>query len=444
MFVGAGKDRDAAVLLDPHGHFRANKIEALGTHMAAQQTKPGDAHLGFRRARYDRAVGVAHDDVADAHGRAAILGAFDLRAADFHAAAVAEILFDGGSKPRRHDIELDGPAGQPPPQAEAGDRHNGGDRTGSNGRTAENVAIAGKKPANARKPTANMRMAGSVDGTVADRATKRDDGSPPRKPCALPFLVRHAPRASPRPWCLGTARFRADIQPRYEEPIALEPQRKQHQQVIHSAALIRIRFGALTLVALRRSNQPAIPFSARGGLPQFTHTRRRARMPLRKRRKEGIMPSELRPGAKAPAFTLPRDGGGTISLADFAGRKLVLYFYPRADTPGCTKEAIDFNRLKAAFGKAGTDILGVSADPVAAQDKFKAKYKLGISLASDEAHRMLEAYGVWQEKSMYGRKFMGVVRATFLIGPDQRIAQVWPKVSVAGHAEEVLAAAKAL
>ncbi len=134
----------------------------------------------------------------------------------------------------------------------------------------------------------------------------------------------------------------------------------------------------------------------------------------------------------------------TISLADFAGRKLVLYFYPRADTPGCTKEAIDFNRLKAAFGKAGTGILGVSADPVPAQDKFKAKHKLGISLASDEAHRMLEAYGVWQEKSMYGRKFMGVVRATFLIGPDQRIAQVWPKVSVAGHAEEVLVAAKAL
>ena len=156
------------------------------------------------------------------------------------------------------------------------------------------------------------------------------------------------------------------------------------------------------------------------------------------------MPSELQPGAKAPAFTLPRDGGGMISLADFAGRKLVLYFYPRADTPGCTKEAIDFNRLKAAFGKAGTGILGVSADPVPAQDKFKAKHNLCISLASDEAHRMLEAYGVWQEKSMYGRKFMGVVRATFLIGPDQRIAQVWPKVSVAGHAEEVLAAAKAL
>jgi thioredoxin-dependent peroxiredoxin len=156
------------------------------------------------------------------------------------------------------------------------------------------------------------------------------------------------------------------------------------------------------------------------------------------------MPSEIRPGAKAPSFALPRDGGGTISLADFAGRKLVLYFYPRADTPGCTKEAIDFSRLKTAFAKAGTEILGVSADPVPAQDKFKAKHKLGFALASDETHKMLEAYGVWQEKSMYGRKFLGVVRATFLIGPDQRIVQVWPKVSVAGHAEAVLAAAKAL
>jgi len=156
------------------------------------------------------------------------------------------------------------------------------------------------------------------------------------------------------------------------------------------------------------------------------------------------MSGELQPGAKAPAFTLPRDGGGTVSLADFAGRALVLYFYPKADTSGCTKEAIDFSRLKSAFAKAGADILGVSADPVPAQDKFKAKHKLAIALGSDEAHRMLEAYGVWQQKSMYGRKFMGIVRATFLIGPEQRIARVWPKVSVTGHAEEVLTALKAL
>jgi len=156
------------------------------------------------------------------------------------------------------------------------------------------------------------------------------------------------------------------------------------------------------------------------------------------------MSTELQPGAKAPSFTLPRDGGGTVSLADFARRQLVLYFYPKADTSGCTKEAIDFTRLKGAFAKAGADILGVSADPVPAQDKFKAKHKLSIALASDETHRMLEAYGVWQEKSMYGRKYMGVVRATFLIGPDQRIARVWPKVSVTGHSDDVLAAVKAL
>jgi peroxiredoxin Q/BCP len=156
------------------------------------------------------------------------------------------------------------------------------------------------------------------------------------------------------------------------------------------------------------------------------------------------MPRELGHGTKAPSFTLPRDGGGTISLADFAGRKLVLYFYPRADTSGCTKEAIEFSRLKGAFSKAGAEILGVSADPVPAQDKFKAKHKLPIALASDEKHRMLEAYGVWQEKSMYGRKFMGIVRTTFLVGPDQHIVRVWPKVSVTGHAEEVLAAAQSL
>jgi len=152
----------------------------------------------------------------------------------------------------------------------------------------------------------------------------------------------------------------------------------------------------------------------------------------------------LAAGARAPAFTLPRDGGGTVSLADFRGRKLVLYFYPKADTPGCTREAIAFSALAAAFAKADAALLGVSADPVKAQDAFKAKHDLAIDLASDEAHRMLENYGVWGPKSMYGRTFMGITRATFLIAPDGRIAKVWPKVKVDGHAEEVLAAAKAL
>jgi thioredoxin-dependent peroxiredoxin len=149
-------------------------------------------------------------------------------------------------------------------------------------------------------------------------------------------------------------------------------------------------------------------------------------------------------GQKAPNFTLSRDGGGSASLADFAGRKLVLYFYPKADTSGCTKEAIDYSRLKGQFSRAGADILGVSADPVKALDAFKRKHKLTIALASDETHKMLEAYGVWQEKMMYGRKFLGIVRSTFLIGPDRHIAQVWPRVSVEGHAAAVLAAVKAL
>lgn len=149
-------------------------------------------------------------------------------------------------------------------------------------------------------------------------------------------------------------------------------------------------------------------------------------------------------GSPAPQFRLPRDGGGEVSLADFAGRKLVLYFYPKADTSGCTREAQDFSTLTAEFAAAGADILGVSADPVKKLDAFKAKHHLAIPLASDETHHMLEAYGVWGEKSMYGRTYMGIARSTFLIGPDGRIARIWPKVKVDGHAAEVLAAAKAL
>jgi len=149
-------------------------------------------------------------------------------------------------------------------------------------------------------------------------------------------------------------------------------------------------------------------------------------------------------GEKAPAFTLPRDGGDSVSLSDFKGRKLVLYFYPKADTPGCTKEAIAFNGLKRSFAKADTEIVGVSADPVKAQDKFRDKYSLRLALASDESKKMLTAYGVWGEKSMYGRKFMGVRRTTFLIGRDGRVAQIWENVKVPGHAEAVLAAAEAL
>jgi peroxiredoxin Q/BCP len=152
----------------------------------------------------------------------------------------------------------------------------------------------------------------------------------------------------------------------------------------------------------------------------------------------------LKEGSKAPTFKLARDGGGTVSLADFKGRKLVLYFYPRADTPGCTRESIEFSKLRASFAKSGTDVIGISADPVKAQEAFKKKHKLSVDLLSDEHHEMLKAYGVWGKKSMYGKTFMGIVRTTVLVGPDGKVARVWPKVRVDGHAEEVLAAAQAL
>ena len=152
----------------------------------------------------------------------------------------------------------------------------------------------------------------------------------------------------------------------------------------------------------------------------------------------------LAAGSKAPDFRLPRDGGGTVSLGDFKGRKLILYFYPKADTPGCTKEAIAFSALKNAFTRAETEIVGISADPVARQDKFRDKHSLTVALASDETQQMLAAYGVWGEKSMYGRKFMGIRRTTYLIGRDGRIERVWENVKVPGHAEDVLAAAKSV
>ncbi|WOJ88850.1 thioredoxin-dependent thiol peroxidase [Methylocapsa polymorpha] len=156
------------------------------------------------------------------------------------------------------------------------------------------------------------------------------------------------------------------------------------------------------------------------------------------------MGKKLALGDKAPDFALPDDAGGKVSLASFAGKKLVLYFYPKDDTSGCTKEAIDFNGLKAEFEKAGAAILGASPDSAASHAKFKAKHNLDLSLASDESKAMVEAYGVWVEKSMYGRKYFGVERTTFLIGPDGKIAKIWSKVKVPGHAAAVLAEVKAL
>jgi len=146
----------------------------------------------------------------------------------------------------------------------------------------------------------------------------------------------------------------------------------------------------------------------------------------------------------APAISLPRDGGEIVNLSDFSGKKVVLYFYPKDDTPGCTKEAIGFTDMIDDFAAADTVILGVSKDSVKKHDKFVAKHELKIALLSDEDGDVCERYGTWVEKSMYGKTYMGIERATYLIGADGKIAQVWRKVRVPGHVEEVLKAARAL
>lgn len=154
--------------------------------------------------------------------------------------------------------------------------------------------------------------------------------------------------------------------------------------------------------------------------------------------------SELSPGATAPDFSLPRDGGGTVSLAEYSGRPVVLYFYPKDDTSGCTSEAIAFTGLADAFEKAGAVVIGLSPDSAASHDRFVAKHGLNVILAADEDKHVLEKYGVWKEKSMYGRKYMGVERTTVLVAPDGKIARIWPKVKVTGHADEVLEAVRGL
>ncbi len=149
---------------------------------------------------------------------------------------------------------------------------------------------------------------------------------------------------------------------------------------------------------------------------------------------------KLREGDKAPAFSASTNNGGKVSLADFNGRNVILYFYPKDDTPGCTKEACAFRDHFAGFKKKGAVVLGVSTDPVKAHDKFVEKFKLPFTLLADEDRKIVGAYGVWGEKSFMGRKYMGTHRVTFLIGPDGRIKKIWPKVKPEEHAEQVLAA----
>jgi peroxiredoxin Q/BCP len=152
----------------------------------------------------------------------------------------------------------------------------------------------------------------------------------------------------------------------------------------------------------------------------------------------------LQPGDQAPDFTLPTDGGGDLTLSALKGRPVVVYFYPRDDTSGCTREAQDFTTLAPDFAAAGATVVGISRDTVKSHDRFKAKYTLGVTLASDVETTVQQAYGVWVEKTLYGRTSLGTERSTFLVDKDGRIRQLWRKVKVPGHAEAVLAAVRAL
>jgi peroxiredoxin Q/BCP len=152
----------------------------------------------------------------------------------------------------------------------------------------------------------------------------------------------------------------------------------------------------------------------------------------------------LEPGAKAPDFTLPTDGNGSVTLSKLRGKPVVLYFYPKDDTTGCTAEACGFRDSFPDYGKTGATVIGVSRDPVAAHDKFKKKYQLPFTLGADTEGKVTEAYGVWVEKSMYGRKYMGIERCTFLIDKGGVVRNVWHKVKVPGHVGEVLKAVQAL
>jgi peroxiredoxin Q/BCP len=156
------------------------------------------------------------------------------------------------------------------------------------------------------------------------------------------------------------------------------------------------------------------------------------------------MAKQLNEGDKAPDFSAPTDGGGKLKLSSLKGRKVVLYFYPKDDTPGCTTEACGFRDSLKSFGKIDAEIVGVSKDSEKSHDKFKDKYELPFTLVSDTDGKICEAYGTWVEKSMYGRKYMGIERATFLIDEKGVVRNIWRKVKVTGHVDEVLAAAKAL
>ena len=196
---------------------------------------------------------------------------------------------------------------------------------------------------------------------------------------------------------------------------------------------------------VKKATAPKKPAATSGAKTAPVKTAPAKSKPAAKDKAADVLKADvLKIGQKAPAFRLPGDAGKPLTLKDFAGAKLVIFFYPRADTPGCTREAIDFTRLKGDFVKAGASVIGVSADPVQAQSKFRDKHKLGVPLGSDETHAMLEAYGAWGKKSLYGKEYEGIIRSTLLIDAAGKIAQVWRNVKVDGHTPQERSALKQL
>jgi thioredoxin-dependent peroxiredoxin len=292
-------------------------------------------------------------------------------------------------------------------------------------------AIRAQSATSAKKATSKTSKSASKSAPKSSKNTKNRQSSnatakashkAPLKKLKSPDATKSAPRATP---AKATA-----AKPAVAKPAVAKP-------VVGKTAV------AKTAVAKTVVAKPAVDRPAVVNPPVKKPSGEKAGESAASAPPSAPTSGPLIEGSKAPAFSLPRDGGSTVSLRDYAGQKLVLFFYPRADTPGCTKEAIDFTRLAGAFADAQTVVLGVSADPVKAQEAFRNKHELSIPLVSDERHEMLETYGVWGEKSMYGRTFLGVLRTTVLIGKDGRIIRIWRHVKVDGHADEVLAAAQA-
>jgi peroxiredoxin Q/BCP len=279
-----------------------------------------------------------------------------------------------------------------------------------------------KSPKNPSKPVA-LKVAKRAAKPAAVKATRSASKPAAKSP------VKKAAKPTKAP---------VSKKPPAAKPSAPKPARKAIAATI-AAAKAEAHPKATAKLLTRASTKPATQASTKtAGKPKASLKTQ----PVPNKPAKPVAPAVAIEGAQAPAFQLPRDGGATVALSDYAGRKLVIFFYPRANTPGCTKEAIDFTRLSDDFDTAGTAILGVSADSQKAQESFRDKHDLTTPLLSDQTQEMLKSYGAWGEKSMYGKSFEGVLRTTVLIDGNGKVARIWRSVKVDGHADAVLEEAR--